>query len=333
MSTDPIPLLTDLTHELQLRLDLEDLLQLVVDRTASLLDTPRVSIRLLDPTGTRLLAVCRAGSPLHLDKDEQFRVGEGLMGWIVEHVQPIRSGRAEQDERFVPKPGMQDRMGSFLGVPLVAGNAVLGVINAVHPGEDAFDASDEAQLRLLAGICSPYVEMARMSRLARVDPLTGALNRRGLEQALEEPTADLPEGVLSVVMADLDHFKRVNDTYGHAAGDEVLRQLARLLAQVVRQGDAVVRYGGEEFLLLLPGVRQTTAGRVAERARRSVEAHRFVIGEFDLDVTVSFGVAQRHSGETREHAIERADAALYRAKTTGRNRVEIAEADEAIQPS
>jgi diguanylate cyclase (GGDEF)-like protein len=126
---------------------------------------------------------------------------------------------------------------------------------------------------------------------------------------------------LAVAMCDVDHFKRVNDEHGHGVGDSVLCGLADVLAGVLRAHDSVVRYGGEEFLLLLPEVDLLTASRIAERARATVAAS--ALGP-QVRVTVSLGVAERRAGESRDDLIRRADAALYAAKRAGRNRVELA---------
>ncbi len=325
----PFQILAELACEVQQPHSLNELLQLIVDRAATLLDCPRVSIRLLDPSATQLLAVCRAGLPLHRNPVVAFRVGEGLMGWIVAEQASIRSGNADDDPRFAPRPGMTERMGSFLGVPLIKDSNSLGVISAVNPTADYFTREHEETLILLASICAPHVEIARLTRLATVDPLTGALNRRGLDEAfpeIEQQEGDLGASrPLSVAMADVDHFKRTNDEHGHSMGDRVLKQVGQILADVIRQGDAVVRYGGEEFLLLLAGSTLDKALLVAERARAAIEGARFTLGESTISITISIGVAQRSEGEARNSLIERADAALYEAKRGGRNRVALAD--------
>ena len=316
-----------LAREAQQPQSLEELLQRIADCAARLVGSPRASVRLLDTRRERLVAVCRAGEPLHSDPNISFQVGEGLMGWIVAHGRPLRAADAENDARFAPRPGMREPMASFLGVPIVSGNVCFGVISAINPVPSFFTREHEELLVLLSAICAPYLEIQRLSRLATVDPLTGALNRRGADAAFPEIEATPGEPVhpLSVVMLDLDHFKDVNDRYGHAMGDQVLRQVSGLLAATVRAGDAVVRYGGEEFLLILPNVELPTAARIAERARATIEAARFVIGEEMVHVTASFGVAQRLTGEDRGAVIGRADDAMYGAKRAGRNRVACAQ--------
>ena len=320
--------LTAIAKKLHGRLGLEGILQTVVDGASDLLGAPRASLRLLDSTQTKLIAACRAGSALHLDPSMGFERGEGLIGWIAEHAQPLRTGRAESDPRFVTRPGMKEHMGSFLGVPLLAGARCMGVLSAVHPRLDYFDAEHEQLAVLLATIAAPHVEIARLSRLTRVDSLTGTLNRRGLDEAFPEVaqpvTTDGTTPPLSLAMVDIDRFKLVNDEYGHAVGDEVLRAVTERLAGAVRLSDAVVRYGGEEFLLILPSLRLRDALRVADRARRTVAKVPVKVADVVVSVTVSVGVAERHPNEARDALIARADAAMYAAKKLGRNRTEAA---------
>ncbi|MBN8616814.1 MAG: GGDEF domain-containing protein, partial [Deltaproteobacteria bacterium] len=151
------------------------------------------------------------------------------------------------------------------------------------------------------------------------DPLTGVLNRRGLD-ALEGAGED--EGVHgSVVCVDLDHFKEVNDTHGHAIGDRVLVMVADVLANSVRRGDSVARTGGEEFVVILPGAPLTAAMRIAENARKAIAVSTIDSPAGPVRVTSSFGVAERRADETHEACVARADAALYAAKRAGRDRV------------
>ncbi len=311
--------LVRLTRALEKRLPLSQTLQLAVEHCAELMQVSRASLRLFDPTRTRLLATCRSGEPLHARATAPFAVGEGLIGWIAKEVRPLRLDEPRSDPRYQPRPGMHGTMGAFLGVPVVAEGECIGVLAAVSPTPAHFTLEHEQLLQVAAGLCAPHLEVARLERLAQVDALTGALNRRGLEHAAAADGA-----VASVVMVDLDFFKRVNDTLGHAAGDECLRQVATLLSEVVRAQDALVRYGGEEFLLVLPGNDLMQAARVAERARETCEARTFRLAGTDYKLTLSAGVAQQREGEAREAAVARADAALYRAKQEGRNRVVVA---------
>ena len=165
---------------------------------------------------------------------------------------------------------------------------------------------------------------ARLAALASTDELTRVGNRRAfLGRAAQELTrADRYERAISVVLVDVDHFKHINDQYGHAVGDEVLRLMTEALTSSLRDTDFVARIGGDEFALLLPETSQYSARQVAERLRRTVSELRFVAEGSPLPVTVSCGVAERVPGRSGvEELLARADGALYRAKREGRNRV------------
>ncbi len=318
--------LVALTQELQRAAHLEAMLQQLVGRVAALLDVERASVRLLDDTRLRLLLGARAGEPMHDVETMEFALGEGLVGWVAQYAQPLRTGDAAVDSRFVHRAGMRPGFHSFLGVPLMDGAICIGVLSVVHALPAYFEAEHEELLSLVAGMSAPYLQIARLRRLAEVDPLTGALNRRGLDELLPDapsaPDAPLaPLAPLAIAVLDLDLFKRVNDTFGHEVGDDVLRAVSHVLGGVVRRGDGVVRLGGEEFALVLQGASIEDAARVAERARAAIEANRVMSSAGAVSVTVSIGVAVRLPEEPRAELLRRADEAMYRAKSEGRNRV------------
>jgi len=181
-------------------------------------------------------------------------------------------------------------------------------------------------------------ELVRTRELAMRDELTGLANRRALEQMLaDEVTRSVRHGhSLAILMVDVDHFKRINDTYGHRSGDQVLRELARLLSEKLRSIDKAARYGGEELFVMMPETPVAEAERVAERVRSAVEGHTFSVDPEDdeppipLRLTVSLGVAGLpESARTLEALVEVADRALYDAKHQGRNRVVVA---SRVQP-
>ena len=169
---------------------------------------------------------------------------------------------------------------------------------------------------------------AELARAANCDGLTGLSNRQGLallEPGLRRLTALDPP--CAVLMIDIDHFKRINDEHGHAAGDRVLCAVACVLRDAVRAGDAVARWGGEEFVICLPRVPLATARQLAENLVARVAAAPLVVNEhMRLTLTLSVGAASLQPGETLDAAIARADTALYEAKRGGRNRVVLAEA-------
>lgn len=165
---------------------------------------------------------------------------------------------------------------------------------------------------------------------ARVDALTGIANRRALEESLssEISRAQRFGHPLAVVLLDLDHFKRTNDSHGHAGGDLLLGAVSRILVSKARQGDTVARFGGEEFVVVLPETDLAGARRFAERLRVAIEARP--VGR--IRTTASFGVATRVADDTADSLLRAADDALYRAKESGRNRVESAVRREPPAP-
>ncbi|MDR9438390.1 MAG: GGDEF domain-containing protein [Halomonas sp.] len=174
---------------------------------------------------------------------------------------------------------------------------------------------------MMIDISEQMAEEQRLRRLSDTDDLTGLANRRKLMQRLDEEISlsnrhALP---LSLMMLDLDHFKSINDTWGHLQGDQVLRGLAELCREMLREEDLVARQGGEEFALLLPFTPERRCRQLAERLREQVADHDFGIGPGRI--TVSIGVAEHRIGDTRETLIHRADSSLYAAKHGGRNLV------------
>jgi len=168
-----------------------------------------------------------------------------------------------------------------------------------------------------------------LSRLASTDGLTGLANKRAFEEALlrDLSRADRDQTWLTIVISDIDFFKKVNDTYGHVIGDEVLRQVGKLFGSRLRGGDLAARYGGEEFILILPGSNGVGGKIAAERLRRAIEELKVMGPNGLFSVTSSFGVASvcgPNAGKMVD-LVNRADAALYASKHGGRNRVSVAE--------
>lgn len=167
-------------------------------------------------------------------------------------------------------------------------------------------------------------ELAQVSNLVREDQLTGALNRRGLDEAFmrELARAERLTAPLSISLLDLDHFKKLNDSLGHQAGDEALKHLTRVVRDLLRPTDSLARYGGEEFLILLPNTDLDGAEHILKRLQRELTRQFFLHANDKVLITFSAGVAERAQEEGQAALIARADAAMYRAKAAGRNRVE-----------
>ena len=225
---------------------------------------------------------------------------------------------------------------------LTAKSQKVDVIAGLEAGADDYLTkpfhANELRMRLRAArrILELHEELIRVREELRErathDSLTRLWNREAICGILQRELdrvkrADVP---LGIIMADIDYFKRINDTYGHLAGDAVLREAAHCMSMVVRPYDGIGRYGGEEFLLVLPDCDEAGAVALAERVRESIEADAMVLAEGMVPITFSLGVATSKVAQEPEALIGAADTALYRAKNNGRNRVELAtEADVA----
>ncbi|MBI4953679.1 MAG: GGDEF domain-containing protein [Myxococcales bacterium] len=327
--------LLELTRRLTDERSLPAALRLVTDAALRLLPGDHASIRVLDHTCTELLCGARSGTGRD-NKPQSFRLGEGVAGWVVDHRELVRIDEVTRDARFVALPAQGFQIASMLAVPLWSAGEVIGVLAASHPDPDRFSADDEALASLLANCAVPPIEKARLARLAITDPHTMAFNQAflmpGLQGEMDRTRGASEEspGPLSMLLMDLDQFKRVNDSYGHAAGDAVLRAFADRVRQATREHDKLVRRGGDEFVLIMPGAPPERAAAVGERIRERIAREPFDLGGGVLgSVTVSVGVATWDGRESPEDFEKRADAAMYEAKLHGRNRVSAAPAADA----
>ncbi len=198
----------------------------------------------------------------------------------------------------------------------------------LQSGDAIFLGDVELRFEMLDSVDIAYLDgLERAVQDSEKDALTGLLHRGALDSQLPRLIERCEENSwpVSAVLLDLDHFKKVNDTRGHAAGDQVLRVVGALVRDAVRREDLAIRYGGEEILIVLAGTRRLHALLMADRMREAIASTRFPT-MLDLFVTGSFGVAERTAGESVEDWLDRADKALYSAKSAGRNRAEAAPA-------
>jgi len=252
------------------------------------------------------------------------RLGEGLIGAAAERTRPmIVSDAARSLRRGDNEPASN----SWLLYPIVSKNRVLGVAHWTRPSSAPFTQDDAAQLEGLVPHVGVAVESLRsrnkMREQAATDGLTGLYNRAKISELLKDEMRRSARynRPLSILMLDLDGFKSFNDAYGHPKGDDMLRGVANLLREGVRTVDSVGRYGGEEFIIVMPETHKDDAFLLAERIRFSIEQRAFVVisGE-EIHRTISAGVASYPEDGLNPHElIVRADEALYRAKNAGRN--------------
>ena len=275
----------------------------------------------IDPSGTR-----QTRMPRHPDRTSWTT-------WIVQHREEIIRVELKSSEKELPiwsSRGPQPDWTTLLGIPLKVHQETVGVtlIGRIH--ED-FRAEEIQWLSILSTAAALAFRNAqlyeRIQHQAQRDGLTGTYNHRVFQERLEHHLVDArrPDATfreISLLLLDIDHFKQINDTYGHPFGDEVLKRVAGAIQESVRNYDTVARYGGEEFAVILPGCNQLAAMKVAETIRERVTRLEFKKGLSNIQVTVSGGVATfPDDAQSRAELVERADVALYHAKRNGRNQI------------
>jgi diguanylate cyclase (GGDEF)-like protein len=321
-----LQLLLQLTAQLTDDRPLEDFLKAVTDASVELFSADHASIRLLDASRSMLLSGARSGIG-EFGPPIEFRRGEGVIGWVIDQGMPVRIDDVEQDARFTPRKTQGFEIKSLMAEPLWSSGEVIGVISMTSPRLAAFDEDDQLMLRLLANCSAPPIERARLRRLAMFDDITMAFNHRYLAPRVVEEMerASRAGGDLSILYMDLDHFKSVNDKYGHATGDAVLRLFADRVRKAVRRVDVLIRRGGEEFVLIMPQTGPMQAHATGNRIQQTLAAEELDIdGGIRLQQTVSVGVATWDQRESPDQLERRADEAMYEAKRLGRNRVVVA---------
>lgn len=230
-----------------------------------------------------------------------------------------------------------ESLGSVALLPLIRQNKLIGSLNLASRNPDRFQSGIGTQfLQHLAAVVSACIENARLHEEIKLvglrDPLTGINNRRFFDQRIEEELskAQRSHSPLACLFIDLDYFKRINDTHGHQVGDQVLKRVAQLLSETLRQGDVLARYGGEEFVVLLTGAGQKIAVEIAERMRSLIEKTPFMVGQNKpLHITLSVGIANFQPGQLMsvKQLLQKADQAVYAAKLSGRNQIKISQDD------
>lgn len=288
---------------------------------------------MLNPDGNFLEVVTSWGEPL---AGEQVFAPDNC--WAIRRGRIYLSGAFTQNERCGHLPD-EPRVG-YLCLPLIAQEGAFGLLHLQVPGE--LDSSGIERVKDLAITVGDHISLALGNLKLREtlrqqvihDPLTGLFNRRYLEETLEREVRRVQRkgATLGVIMMDLDNFKRFNDTFGHEAGDSLLEALGKFLKTQVRGEDIACRYGGEEFVLIIPEASLDIAQQRAEEIRRGVPHLKVVIREHPLEnTTISLGVAIfPDHGATGEDVLRAADDAMYKAKAAGRNRVVVAEGRVAL---
>ena len=299
-------------------LELATLLDRIVKIIRDVMGYYLVSILLPGEKQTEL----RVGAYSGYDRDitgMTIPMKDGITGWVFTHGTPLVIPDVHKEARYI---GLDPKVRSELAFPLISQGRVVGVLNVESDQLDAFSETDLGLMTAVGSQLASNLEVAqlhdRLKREASHDPLTRLFNRRLFVERLEQEIARAQQSSapFSIIFLDVDELKRINDTYGHLAGDALLREVANTLMDAVRGEDLVARYGGDEFVLLLPATASQAAASVAQRISEGIGRHRFMAGRELLEIPgVSLGIATfPDQGRTVEQLLAAADATLYQQK-------------------
>lgn len=292
-----------------------------------LVDFDECIIFLLDESGAYVEPILASATPrVEMKVPRRARkLGEGVSGWVALHAKSAIFDSTRLDPRVSQDIRTADFDMSVIGVPLMHHDKVSGVITVGKEGPGRFDESDLRALEIIGAHASIGFDRCRLyselHRQATTDELTGLFNRRWFMERLnaEKSRALRNYHPLTALMLDVDDFKGVNDTYGHVAGDAVLKALAQLIRTELRTEDIVARYGGEEFLVLLPEVTVDGAVAVADRLSHMVATTELAPEAGVRHISVSVGIADLWPEDAADEIVSRADQAMYEAKRGGGN--------------
>lgn len=336
-----LEILFDVSKKLGEVSELQEMLSVILGKAVGAVEAEKGSLMLVDESTDQLAIRVVEGLPPEVQRrinegeitPRRFSRGEGVAGTVWDTRTIQRVNNVDADGNFTARDNTHVR--SLLCVPLIADDEVIGVINITNrKGNQPFVEADESILRALADQAAGAITKARLYQDAITDGLTGLCIRRfAMHRLRDEVRRAARYGKsLAVIMCDIDHFKMVNDTYGHPVGDAVIVGCAQSILKSCRQGiDVAGRYGGEEFLLVLPET-DLHGGRIAaERLRVLFAGLETPLDDGStLQKTMSFGVTVMGPGDTAESLVKRADEALYASKEGGRNCVHAFAADGGL---
>jgi diguanylate cyclase (GGDEF)-like protein len=330
--------LADVFHHVLSEQSLDALLDRIADALGDLIPHDSLTIYEADEPRRILIPVWARDKWADKILADRCPFGVGITGWGVEHREPVRANQAHLDPRVETVAGTPaDEPEALISIPLVARDSVKGALNIYRLGEDATFDDDEFELAKRFGDAAALALdnaqiRARLEHQASTDPLTGLFNHRSFHERLrsELTKASRSHDVVSVLMLDIDDFKRVNDVYGHGSGDEILRSLAETLKSAVRTTDAVCRLGGEEFAIVMTSRDPQDAERLARRLLEHVGSASF---EPAGRITISVGLARgpEHAMNPRE-LIACAEAAMMTAKARGKNQIVLYDESSVERP-
>jgi diguanylate cyclase (GGDEF)-like protein len=321
--------LYNISKSLSTASEMDKLLNQVVEEVSHALKVHRMNIMLVNDDRTEMSIVAGLGMP-HQVQDMRVKLTEGIYGLVSATGQAEVLNDLKANPRFKAVTGLDDDASSLICAPFKGHGQVIGILNAYKLGGESFDTAAFELLMAASSQIGIALENARLFEETRflsiTDGLTALYNHRYFMERLAEEydRAKRYKRQLSIILIDIDHFKKFNDANGHPEGDYLLRSFAEIMKKIARKSDVVARYGGEEFIIILPEADKETAKITAERLRSEVEKTDFKGGQTQPlgRVTISLGVSYfQENTASFEELIKMADNALYRAKEDGRNRV------------
>ncbi len=313
-------------------LDTAIIMNIIMEKTSELVKAEASSVLLLDEETNELYFELVEGKKKNDIKRFRLKVGEGIAGWVALHGKPVIVEDVATDPRFYAKidDSLDFKTRSILCVPLRSKGKILGVLEVINRIDGApFGEKDLNLLLMLVDQASIAIENSllykKATELAITDGLTQLYNFRYLHQTLdvEISRADRYDTEVSLIFLDLDFFKKINDRYGHLVGSQLLVDVGKILQSSLRPMDVVCRYGGDEFILVLPETGPQSALGTAERLRKTIEENTFYADTGEpFHLTASFGIAAYPSHvKDKNELIQLADQAMYRVKDATRNAV------------
>ena len=321
-------------------LNIGEVLSIIMEKISQLLRPTNWSLLLVDEDAKELYFEIVVGEGAEKLKDVRLPLNEGVVGWVTTNAQPILVTDATKDERWCDKMDdmTQFQTRSILCAPMVVRDSVLGVIELVNSQPNAFSEADLRLVNSLADFAAIAIDNARnfqrVQELTVTDDVTSLYNSRYLHESIEmEFERSRRYGhQFAVIFFDLDHFKEVNDCHGHLRGSRLLTEVGELIREQVRSVDIPTRYGGDEFVIVLPQTSKDQAIHVARRLRLALNEGVFLRNEgLEVRVTASFGVAAYpEDAVTKDEVLRLADEAMYRVKESTRDGIQIAEARTGV---
>jgi len=313
-------------------LELDEILKAIMKKVKDIIHADACSVLLLDEESNELVFKNVEGKNKKNIHQLRVKLGEGIAGWVAKEGIPVIVPDVSKDNRFSCRIDkvIHFKIRSLLSVPIISKGKTIGVIEVVRKDRERPFSKDDLDFMLkLVDLAALAIERAtlyqKMAELVITDDLTKLFNTRYLHRTLDTEIyrCDRYKTSLSLIFMDVDHFKIINDTYGHLVGSKLLVEIAQLLLKHLRTADIVARYGGDEYVIVLPQTPPESASRIAERLRKNIEQNVFLKKDgYFIKVTASFGVASYpESAKTKEDLLRLADEAMYRIKNTTRNGV------------